>query len=183
MRAFGADSLCGKALTRCATVIRRVSLRRWTRLRRRTRLRRKTLLKRRPRGSKSQTHRRSGPRHPQYRCQLLLPLPADWKARAERVRCRDGYRCRNCGKTQQENGRRLSVDHILPRRWFADHVKADDPANLVSRCASCHGKKTAGAERKLLQGDVIGFQQHLKELGYPVTVTGGPGWVQDRQPS
>jgi 5-methylcytosine-specific restriction endonuclease McrA len=91
-------------------------------------------------------------------------LPEDWETRAEQVRARDGYRCQNCGKTQQENRRRLSVDHILPRRWFADPSEADDPANLISRCGSCHGKKTARAERKLLRGDIIAFQQHLKEL-------------------
>ncbi len=89
----------------------------------------------------------------------------DWEARAEQIRARDGYRCQNCLKTQQENGRRLSVDHILPRRWFTDPSEADDPANLLSRCGSCHGKKTARAERKLLQGDIMAFQQHLKELG------------------
>ncbi len=108
--------------------------------------------------------RLAGVQHPQYRCQALLPLPADWEERAGRIRARDGYRCRNCGKTQKENGRKLSVDHILPRRWFTDPSEADNPANLISRCGSCHGKKTARAERKLLHGDVIGFQQHLKEL-------------------
>ncbi len=108
--------------------------------------------------------RRSGVQHPQYRHQPRLPLPADWEARAERIRARDGYRCQNCGKTQKENGRKLSVDHVLPRRWFTDPLKADDPTNLISRCVSCHGKKTARAERKLLRGDIIAFQQHLKEL-------------------
>ncbi len=63
------------------------------------------------------------------------------------------------------------VDHILPRRWFADPSEADDPANLISRCGSCHGKKTARAERKLLRGDIIAFQQHLKELN---TYVNGP---------
>ena len=91
----------------------------------------------------------------------------NWEVRAEQIRARDGYRCQDCLKTQQENGRRLSVDHILPRRWFIDPSEADDPANLLSRCGSCHGKKTARAERKLLQGDIIASQQHLKELGNP----------------
>jgi len=124
------------------------------------RRRRKTSHARRP-------PRPSGVRHPQYRNQPLLPLPTDWEERAERIRARDHYRCQNCGKTQKENGRKLSVDHILPRRWFSDPLEADDSANLMSRCGSCHGKKTARAERKLLQGDVIGFRQHLKELGEP----------------
>lgn len=102
----------------------------------------------------------SGTRHPQYRHDPLPPLPANWKARAERVRKRDGYRCRDCGKTQQENGRKLHVDHVWPRRWFSDPTHADDERNLLARCASCHSKKTAGAERELLRGDLLAFRRY-----------------------
>ena len=148
-------------------MIRRRSLRRRAPLRRRRWLARKTPLGRRRRPVLTPSLRRlSGDRHPQYRYQPLPSLPADWEERAERIRARDGYRCQNCGKTQQENGRKLSVDHILPRRWFTHPSEADDSSNLISRCISCHGKKTARAERKLLQGDVIGFQQHLNELAH-----------------
>ncbi len=148
-------------------MIRRVPLRRRTPLRRRRLVRRAPMRRRRKTPHAPRLRRLSGVQHPQYRRQPLLPLPADWEERAERIRARDGYRCRNCGKTQQENGRKLTVDHILPRRWFTDPSGADDPDNLMSRCGSCHGKKTARAERKLLQGDVVGFQQHLNELGGP----------------
>ncbi len=151
-----------------ATLIRRVPLRRRTPLRRR----RRWLTRRVPMRRLRTTHnrrlpRRSGVQHPQYRHQPLLPLPTDWEERAERIRARDGYQCQNCGKSQKQNRRKLTVDHILPRRWFTDPSEADDSANLLSRCDSCHGKKTARAERKLLHGDVIAFQQHLKELGEP----------------
>lgn len=106
----------------------------------------------------------SGSRHPQHRRDSLPPLPADWEARAERVRKRDGYRCQDCGKTQRENGRKLHVDHVWPRRWFSNLADADDERNLLARCASCHSKKTAGAERKLLRGDVLTFRRYLSSV-------------------
>ncbi len=50
------------------------------------------------------------------------------------IRERDEYKCRLCGKTQKQNGRRLSVHHI-------DYDKTSlDPENLVSLCLSCHSK-------------------------------------------
>lgn len=89
-----------------------------------------------------------------------------WHARAESIRKRDGYRCRRCGKSQAENKTKLSVDHIIPWRSFADphEGEANDPANLVALCASCHSWKTTTAERAWLKGDMIGFKGYLRSL-------------------
>lgn len=52
----------------------------------------------------------------------------------ERIRDRDRRRCQLCGKTAVENGRKLDVHHI-------DEDKHNlDPSNLITLCASCHGK-------------------------------------------
>jgi len=52
----------------------------------------------------------------------------------ERIRDRDNRRCQLCGKTAKENGRKLDVHHI-------DEDKHNlHPSNLVTLCASCHGK-------------------------------------------
>ncbi len=50
----------------------------------------------------------------------------------EFIRERDGYLCQRCGRSQEEEGRRLSVHHI-------NHDKQDcSPENLVSTCRSCN---------------------------------------------
>jgi 5-methylcytosine-specific restriction endonuclease McrA len=74
------------------------------------------------------------------------------------VRKRDGYRCRECGKTQAKNGQRLAVDHVAPRRGLTDQTDVRDE-ELMSRCATCHGRKTAGAERALARGNVLEFRR------------------------
>lgn len=68
-----------------------------------------------------------------------LPYSSDWtEDLKECIRKRDGYICQLCGKTQEENGRRLSVHHI-------DYIKENcDPRNLVTLCISCNVKVNAG---------------------------------------
>lgn len=93
-----------------------------------------------------------------------------WIKRAETIRRRDGYCCQRCGRHQDENGgRRLSVDHIIPWRAFTDDQKdaANAPANLVSLCTPCHGWKTAHAEQRWLRGDVLDFKQYERAIRMP----------------
>jgi len=48
------------------------------------------------------------------------------------IRLRDGYTCQECGKTEEELDKTLSVHHI-------DYDKKNnDPANLMSLCKKCH---------------------------------------------
>jgi len=55
------------------------------------------------------------------------------------ILARDGFRCRYCGRTPQEEGIKLNVDHIVPK----DKGGNDDPSNLISCCQDCNlGKGT-----------------------------------------
>lgn len=89
-----------------------------------------------------------------------------WIKLAEAVRRRDGYRCRSCGRTQEENGQKLSVDHVIPWRMFAEQEKdlANALTNLASLCKWCHSRKTSRAEQKWLRGDVLDFKAYEKSL-------------------
>jgi len=50
------------------------------------------------------------------------------------IRERDNHICQECGKTEQENGRKLAVHHI-------DYKKKNcNEDNLISLCHSCHNK-------------------------------------------
>lgn len=96
-----------------------------------------------------------------------------WERRAEEIRKRDGYQCLRCGKSQQENGRRLSVDHIIPWRCFTDDQKdlANDHKNLASLCIGCHSQKTSRAEQKWLRGDRLDFKAYERALALPSAAT------------
>ncbi len=88
-----------------------------------------------------------------------------WVAARRLVRERDGV-CRICSKTPEENGQQLSVDHVKPYRLFVDDdASANDPANLVALCRSCHNRKTARAERAYIKGDVLEYLRYLENVG------------------
>lgn len=63
------------------------------------------------------------------------PYPPGWThTHREAIRERDGHRCKVCGMTQAEHGKKLNVHHI-------DYVKDNlDPNNLITCCRFCHGK-------------------------------------------
>lgn len=53
------------------------------------------------------------------------------------VLARDGFRCRYCGRSSQEDGVKLLVDQIVP----GSKGGTNEPSNLVTCCADCnHGK-------------------------------------------
>jgi len=91
----------------------------------------------------------------------------------ELIRERDGFKCKYCGRTQSENGQALSVHHI-------DYDKTNsDPRNLVSLCASCHAKTSAGNSASKRRWTHIFKETNLMEVGnYAGTQTGAQG----RQP-
>lgn len=91
-----------------------------------------------------------------------------WCKIAERIRERDGYRCRRCGKTQDENGQKLSVDHVIPWRAFESAEEANQSANLVSLCRPCHSRKSR-AERLWLKGDVLDMWRYQVAVAQPWT--------------
>jgi 5-methylcytosine-specific restriction endonuclease McrA len=95
---------------------------------------------------------------------------ADWNRIAERVRERDGYTCRWCGKTQADNRQKLSIDHVIPWRLFDNKAAANDLSNLIALCRSCHMRKTASFERLMMQGDFLALEDYRRQVG----LTGGP---------
>ena len=62
----------------------------------------------------------------------------NWKVQAALARERDGFRCRNCGVTEEKLGRQLDVHHKIPVRLFASAAAANRPDNLISVCRPCH---------------------------------------------
>lgn len=64
----------------------------------------------------------------------------DWNEIAEKARERAKRKCQHCGKTEQENGRRLDVHHKTPFNQMQSKRKANLPENLEALCKSCHVK-------------------------------------------
>ncbi len=62
----------------------------------------------------------------------------NWKVQTALARERDGFRCRNCGVTEETLGRQLDVHHKTPVRLFASAAAANRLDNLISVCPSCH---------------------------------------------
>lgn len=87
-----------------------------------------------------------------------------WHRIAEAIRVRDGHACRWCGKSQNDNKRKLSVDHVRPWREFDSEAEANDPLNLVSLCQICHGKKQH-LEGRWLRGDGLALQEYRRYVG------------------
>jgi len=58
----------------------------------------------------------------------------------ECIRARDNYRCIECGKAEEKNGRRLDVHHIDYNKHNLYH------ANLISLCMPCHMKTNTHRE-------------------------------------
>ena len=71
----------------------------------------------------------------------ISPYASNWtEMLRESIRERDNRICQLCGKTEEENCRRLTVHHI-------DYNKKHcDPENLVSLCCACNSKVHANRE-------------------------------------
>lgn len=89
-----------------------------------------------------------------------------WREIAEAIRARDGYLCRRCGRSQDDNGAPLPVDHVLPWRSFTDKDEANDPSNLVALCNPCHGAKNH-IERKWWLGDTLPMDRYREAVRLP----------------
>lgn len=84
-------------------------------------------------------------KHPRYRGGHSHYRGPSWYEQREKARARDGTACRVCGVTQEQLGKRLSVHHITPFRYFADSRVANHIDNLISLCQSCHMKAEHGS--------------------------------------
>lgn len=108
----------------------------------------------------------TGPNSPNWRGGHDPNRGPGWQRIAAEIRERDGYRCRRCGRSQEEEGSRLSVDHVIPWRSFATAEEANERSNLVALCRSCHAKK-ARAERRWLKGDVLDMWRYQVAVSEP----------------
>ena len=63
---------------------------------------------------------------------------AGWKPIRRHIRKRDNNTCYLCGITKDELGQELSVHHLVRFEEFEDSAEANDYANLISLCPSCH---------------------------------------------
>lgn len=57
-----------------------------------------------------------------------------------KVLSRDGFKCQYCGRSPRENGVKLHVDHIRPKK----HGGKDIEGNLITACAECNLGKGDG---------------------------------------
>lgn len=108
---------------------------------------------------------RRGHKSPLHRGTAYKTRGADWKETAKVIRARDGNVCVACGLAGE--GRKLSVDHIIPYRLMIQwDINPNAAVNLASLCINCHPVKTAH-EVALLAGDVVGFLSGLRWMHYP----------------
>lgn len=70
----------------------------------------------------------------------------NWRSQRRNARRRDGYRCRNCGVSEDQLGCQLDVHHIRPFRNFGLELydEANKLSNLISLCKGCHALATNG---------------------------------------
>ena len=86
-----------------------------------------------------------GERHPNWmggrsRTNSVNKRGPTWRVQRKKALKRDNYRCVTCGKTEEENGRSLDVDHIEPFHNFTTSKEANKLSNLRSLCKACHGE-------------------------------------------
>lgn len=92
---------------------------------------------------------RSGEDNPNWEGGYEPYYGPNWRGQRERAMRRDGYRCVDCGLSQEESRNQyaeaLSVHHRTPFREFrtegeTDYISANRLENLVTLCRSCHKK-------------------------------------------
>ena len=74
---------------------------------------------------------------------------ANWETQARQARQRDGFRCQECGVTEEVLGRQLDVHHKIPFSSFKSNLEANKLEHLVSLCPACHTKLEAQLRREL----------------------------------
>lgn len=75
---------------------------------------------------------------------------SNWIEWRTKIRNRAEGNCENCGKTNKDNGRKLSVHHIEPRSQFINNPNrsvedSNNWSNLIALCRSCHMKAEHGS--------------------------------------
>lgn len=85
----------------------------------------------------------AGPNSPTWQGGDISYYGPNWRRQRNLARKRDGYTCQDCGKSEQEYGRELSVHHLIPYRKFDGNWKeANKLSNLICLCESpCHRRR------------------------------------------
>ena len=117
----------------------------------------------------------------------------NWAVQRQRARERDGYRCRLCGRPEQE--REHDVHHVRPFRTFdyrpgenATYIQANALSNLITLCPECHPKVEAA---HAVQGTLDGLANLLRALAplyvmcapHDLGVTSDLDFIQTRSPT
>lgn len=94
----------------------------------------------------------------------------DWPSVSAAVRIRDKFTCQVTG--QKQGSKAFPVDHIIPFCL----CRSNQMLNLLTVSESVHSSKTP-LEQKLIEGDRLGFESGLREIGYPMDkVTAALDW-------
>lgn len=97
---------------------------------------------------KRQVGSQTGHRHHRWKGGQEPYYGPTWRRQRRRARERDGYRCQQCGVTEQEHqhehNEELHVHHIVPLREFDDTEEANELDNLVTVCCACHNRIECG---------------------------------------
>jgi len=64
----------------------------------------------------------------------------------EQIRKRDGYRCQQCFRHQDELYTKTGQKYKLPVHHIDYNKKNNDQSNLISLCGNCHGQTNFGRE-------------------------------------
>ena len=84
--------------------------------------------------------------------------PPEFNEAKRRVRKRDGYVCQCCDKTEEENGRKLSVHHV-------DYNKQNcADSNLITLCQRCNSKANGSAVNRYVYMRVFQQKNCLGEI-------------------
>lgn len=58
---------------------------------------------------------------------------------ASQIRARDGHKCAYCGRTEEQSGAKLHLDHLTPKSEGGQDVAS----NLVLACRRCNSSRQA----------------------------------------
>lgn len=99
-------------------------------------------------------HHMTGPNNPSYvhGHGRKLYYGLHWRRQRAAALARDGFRCRQCGRTPKVK-RLLHVHHITPAHLFTDRNKANELSNLITLCVRCHKAAEIGrvsVQRRML---------------------------------
>lgn len=68
----------------------------------------------------------------------------NWQYVRDEIRKKYEYKCADCGISELNYGKQLSVHHIIPFVSFDSYKEANELSNLVALCEGCHRKRHSG---------------------------------------